>query len=459
MYLKRKIDAILDDWRASPDRLPLIIKGPRQVGKTASVLNFARRHYQSVIEINFVSDPKYKDICRNGYSAEDIVSAISFIDPSKRFIPGKTLIFFDEVQAFPAIATSLKFFSIDGRFDVICSGSLLGLSYREIESVSVGYKKDLTLRSLDFEEFLWGFGYQNAQIESLREHVRTRTPFSELEMKVMLQRFTEYCVLGGMPAVLRNFFERSTFEGSLDLQRQLLLDYEEDIQKYLEGLDRTRVLAVFRQIPSQLAKENKKFQVSKIAPGARNKDFQGCFEWLENAGLIERSFCLAFPELPLGGNVVATKFKIYFHDTGLLVASLDDEAQEDLRADRNLGVYKGALYENFVAAALVRGGHRLCYYQREDSTLEEDFFVRTRHSLVPVEVKARNGKSKSLNTLVSSDRYPDIRFGVKLCAGNIGFEGGILTLPYFCTFLLKDALNALEEDLAREGAESAPQSD
>ncbi len=437
MYLKRKIDRVLTNWKTSEKRLPLIIRGPRQVGKTAAVRHFAASHYESVIEINFVESPKYRVITEDGLSAADVIRAISLIDPGKRFIPGKTLIFFDEIQAFPSIAATLKFFAEDARFDVICSGSLLGLSYREIESISVGYKQDVTLRSLDFEEFLWSQGYSETLADELLSKLATLTPFSAAELTTFQRLFTFYSILGGMPAVLASFAEKGTFEGTLEIQRQLLADYEEDIQKYLNGLERTRVLNVFRQIPAQLARENKKFQVSKVARGARAKDYWGCVEWLENAGLILRCSALNFPELPIRGNTDPDRFKLYFHDTGLLVASLDEEAQEDLRVNRNLGVYKGALFENFVGAALAAEDYDLCYYKRDDSTLEEDFFVRTADALVPVEVKAGKNRSKSLSTLIQSDKYPDIRFGVKFTGGNVGFESQVVTLPWFCAFLLR----------------------
>ena len=240
-----------------------------------------------------------------------------------------------------------------------------------------------------------------------------------------------------MPAVVRSYIERDTFEGTLAMQRQLLLDYEEDIRKYAEGLDQGRILHVFRQIPVQLARENKKFQISKVAKGARFKDYFGCIEWLADAGIVNICHALLTPELPLRGNYDARKYKLYYADTGLLVASLDEEAQEDLRAHGNLGVYKGALYENLVGEALKKSGYDLFYYQRENSTLEEDFFVRDRTSLIPVEVKATNNKAKSLRSLVQSSRYEDIHRGIKLCSGNIGAADGIETFPYYCAFLLR----------------------
>ena len=204
---------------------------------------------------------------------------------------------------------------------------------------------------------------------------------------------------------------------------------------------------VFNSIPSQLAKENKKFQVSKVAQGANFRDYRGCVEWLMDARIVNACYCLNFPELPLSGNCDYDKYKLYFADTGLLVSLLDNESQEDLRANKNLGVYKGALYENFVGEALVKSGYQLYYYKRGDGTLEEDFFLRTMDYLVPVEVKANAGKSKSLQTLISSNKYPDIAFGIKLSANNIGYSERVYTLPYFCTFLLKRWLKDFKPNL------------
>ena len=437
VYLKRKIDAFLTEWKNNPDRKPLIVKGPRQVGKTESLQRFGSRNYQSVIYINFVEEPKYKMITTDGYKAEDIVKNISRMDPSKRFLEGNTLIFFDELQEFPDIATALKFFKIDGRFDVICSGSMLGINYRKIESNSVGYKSDYEMFSMDFEEFLWAKGYDDVFVEEMLEHMQNLTPFNEVEMAVCSELFLDYCILGGMPAVVREFIEKGNFEGSLEVQRQLIADYKEDIRKYAEGMDQTRILNVFNHIPVQLAKDNKKFQISKVASGARFRDYRGCIEWLNDAGMVNICYCMNFPELPLKGNYDETKYKLYFADSGLLVAMLDEEAQEDLRSNKNLGVYKGALYENFAAEALVKQDYGLYYFSKENSNLEEDFFIRSANELIPIEVKANTNRSKSLGQLIKSNSYPDIKHGIKFTTGNIGITEEIITFPYFCAFLLK----------------------
>lgn len=437
MYLKRKADHFLEAWKARADRLPLIVRGARQVGKTSTIRRFAQVHYASVVEINFVEEPAYRQIVEAGFSPETILRAISRVNPAHRFLPGETLLFFDELQAFPEVATALKFFKEDGRFDVICSGSLLGIQQQRIESNSVGYKEDYTMRSFDFEEFLWAVGYPETLADELLEAMLSARPFPPGELEHFFALFMDYVLLGGMPAVLQRYIRNRTFEQVPLVQNQLLLDYREDIQKYAAGLDRARIRAVFTHIPPQLAKENKKFQFSTIAKGARSREYFGCVQWLLDAGVISICHCLNFPTLPLKGNYDESKYKLYLADTGLLIAMLDDEAADDLRKNRNLGVYKGALYENFVAEALTKSGYDLYYYKRQDSTLEMDFFVRTANSLLPVEVKAGTSASRSLQTLIASPHYPDIRHGIKFSRGNIGRTETVTTFPYFCAFLLK----------------------
>ncbi len=441
MYLRRKIDDYLLAWRNREDKLPLIVKGARQIGKTESIFHFAQKNYENIVSINFVLEPKYKTILSDGYGVNEIIKNISLLDPSKKFIQGKTLIIFDELQEVPDIATSLKAFKLDGRFDVICSGSLLGINYKKIHSNSVGYKTDYEMFSMDFEEFLWAKGYTEIHIDNLLKHMQDGVPFSDTELAVYKKLFLDFCVLGGMPAVVKKYIETGTFSETLEIQRQIQLDYEEDIRKYAEGLDQTKIVSVYRNVPAQLAKENKKFQLSKIDKKARSREYMGCITWLEDAGVISICYCLNYPELPLKGNYDESKYKICYPDTGLLIASLDEEAQEDLRANKNLGVYKGALYENFVAEAFIKQGLGLYYYKKESATLEEDFFVRTKDELVPVEVKANNNRSRSLRKLISSDSYSDIHWGIKLADSNVGIEDGICTFPYFCTFLLKKYLS------------------
>lgn len=435
--LKRKIDKYLTDWKNRPDKKPLIIKGARQIGKTRSVEWFAGQNYASVIEINFIEQKKYREIFNDGFEVDAILKNISLLNPELKFIPGNTIFFFDELQACPNCATSLKFFKLDGRFDVICSGSLMGISYREIESNSVGYKEDYEMHSMDFEEFLWAMGYNDEFTADLLSHMLDVRPLSELQMDTLMSLFRDYVIIGGMPEVVSTYVRNKNFSGTLDIQRQLLKDYEEDITKYVEGLDKAKVKAVYNHISTFLAKENKRFQITKIARNARNRDYMGCVEWLADAGVVNVCYCLNQPELPLKGNYDPKMYKIYFKDTGLLIASLDEEAQEDLRANRNLGTYKGAIYENIVGDMLVKQGYRLFYYHSDRPALEMDFFIRSADSLIPVEVKANDGATASLNRLLNDDKYNDVKYGIKLGYRNIGFNGKFYTFPYFLTFLLR----------------------
>lgn len=435
--LRRKTDEFLLRWKNSGDKLPLIIKGARQIGKTEAVEHFANNNYKNIVEINFALQKQYKSIFDDGFEVDTIIRNISLKNPDFEFTAGDTLIFFDEMQDCINCATSLKSFAIDGRYDVICSGSLMGINYNQIESNSVGYKEDYEMYSLDFEEYLWAKGYKQEQIEMYYEKMLTLTPLTDNEYRAMLENFREYMVLGGMPAVVFRFIKQKNYSGTLRLQKQLLLDYEEDITKYAQGLDKGKVLDIYRKIPVFLGKDNKKFQISKVRQSARNRDYVGVVEWLDNAGIINVCYCMAVPELPLKGNYDPANYKLYFRDTGLLIGSLDDEVQEDLRNNENFNTYKGAIYENIVADMLVKQGYKLYYYRNEKGTLEMDFFVRDSDSLIPVEVKADDASTPSLNALIAKDKYPDIRYGIKLANKNIGYNGKFYTFPYFLTFMLK----------------------
>jgi len=433
-----------------PDRKPIILKGARQVGKTEAVRAFAKRHYENLVEINFSLQPQFKQIVADGYEVSKILKRISVLEPTVRFPEGKTLIFFDEIQDFPDIATSFKSFKTDGRYDVVSSGSMLGVQYKNVSSIPVGFKEDFDMDSMDFEEFLWAIGHQADFLDDIYARLCTLKPLDEDLLSLMDGLFTDYCTVGGMPEIVSGYARRGNFEGVLDAQRQLMLDYRGDVRKYAVGVDQTRILNVLEYVAPQLGKENKKFQISHVAKDARFKDYRGCVEWLRDAGIIRVCPAMAFPELPVKGNVDEKKYKIYLADTGLLIGQLDDECQYDFRANRNLHTYKGGLYENIVAEALAKSGAELVYYKREDSTLEMDFFLRTAEDLVPIEVKAGSARSKSLATMIKSDHYPDISWGVKLKKGNVGYENNILTLPQWAAIFLKRLLRNWPCDVGRE---------
>ncbi len=443
MYLRRKIDADLMDWKNRP-HLPLVVSGARQVGKTEAILHFGRLHYSSVIYLNFAIEPKWRRITAEGYSVAVIIREMTLIDGSLDFKPHETLIIFDEIQDFPDIATSLKSFREDGRFDVIASGSLLGVQYQKIASLAVGNQESYELCSLDFEEFLWANGRDGRFVDQIYTAMKDLSPFSGNQLKVFNDLFMAYCIVGGMPAIVARYVEQRNFQGIGLLQRSLIDSYCADARKYCEGLDQSRIVEIYQNVPAQLAKENKKFQYAKIHKGARARDYVGCVQWLQDAGLVLRCSCLSSLELPLRGHVLADCFKLYYPDTGLLLANLDEEAAEDFRLNRNIHTYRGGLVENIVAEALYKATRKLFYFKRENSTLELDFLLRTHDSLVPVEVKASNNKSKSLSTVIASPIHSDVKFGIKLISGNIGFENSIYTFPHFCAFLLPRFLKEKE---------------
>ena len=435
MRLRRKIDQYLVEWKNTPNHLPLIVKGARQIGKTNAIRNFGQNNYKSFIEINFVLNPEYKTIFKKSFQVDEIIKEITLRNPDVNIIPYETLIFFDEMQECVSTATSLKAFREDGRYDVICSGSLMGINYKKIESNSVGNKEDYTLYSLDFEEFLWAKGYKDDVIDDMLKHMLNLVPFSEPMYDVMVEIFREYMIIGGMPAIVSRFIETKNFSGILKMQQQILLDYEEDITKYAAGLDQSKILSVYQNIPVFLCNENKKFQISKIQAGARNREYIGVMNWLTRAGIINVCYSLNQLGLPLKGNYNPNIYRIYFGDTGLLIGSLDEESQDDLRKNQNFNAYKGAIYENVIADMLVKEGYDLYFYKNEKGTIEMDFFIRDANYLIPLEVKANDNATVSLNNLI--DNCKDINYGIKLCNKNIGFNGKFYTFPYFTTFLLK----------------------
>mgnify|MGYP004518744729 FL=1 len=438
--LKRKIDNYLIEWKNNSDRLPLIIKGARQIGKTNAIRNFGKNNYKTFIEINFALQPQFKTIFNEGFEVDNIIKNITLKMPEQELIENNTLIFFDEMQECISTATSLKAFHEDGRYDVICSGSLMGINYKEIESNSVGNKEDYIMRSLDFEEFLWAKGYKNEQINELYTKMLELKPLSNTQFNVMMSHFKDYMIVGGMPAIVSKFIQNKNFSGVLKMQKQILLDYEEDITKYAGGLEKTKILNCYKKIPVFLGNENKKFQISRVEKGARNREYVGVIEWLENAGIVNSCYAMEQASLPLKGNYNPDNYRLYFADTGLLIGSLDEEVQEDLRNNENMNTYKGALYENIIGDMLVKAGFDLYFYKNDRKNIEMDFMIRDRNSLIPIEVKANDNATISLNKLIDSEYYEDIKYGIKLCNKNIGFNGKFYTFPYFLTFLLKKYL-------------------
>lgn len=437
MY-KRKIEHFLLEWKNDPDRKPLVIKGCRQCGKTSSVLEFARKNYKNVIYMDFHEQKELCAIFEGSLQIDYLTVAISAAIPSARFEKGKTCLIFDEIQDCPQARSSLKFFKLDGRYDVICTGSLLGVNgYRTSDanySVPVGFETIIDMNPMDFEEWLWANGIQDSVIELLKTSLAEEKPVPKPIHDRMRQLMLQYIVVGGMPEAVKKFFATHDMNQVVAIQRNIVEEYKTDMVKYANHEDRNRIRECFESIPRQLSKENKKFTYSMVRKGGRSKDYVGCLQWIEDAGIIHRCYNLSITELPLSGNALQDSFKVFMADTGLFISMLDEGTQSDILQGSLFG-YKGAIYENVVADILGKMGRKLYYFHKTDG-IEIDFMMRYNGECTPLECKARTGNAKSLSTLLKHPEKYHVYHALKLGDYNVGREGALLTLPLYMGFLL-----------------------
>ncbi|RGC22341.1 DUF4143 domain-containing protein [Absiella sp. AM54-8XD] len=433
---KRKIDAVLDAWKNDKDKLPLVIKGPRQIGKTTSILAFGKRNYEHVVYINFDESHELNFIFDGNLDVDTIIINMTAAIPGVELVPNESLIILDEIQSCPNARTALKFFAIDGRFDVIASGSLLGINYKEVRSYPVGYEMVEEMHSFDFEEFLWALGYDDNIKNILKNFFDKEMKVPEAIHKKMMENFKNYIIVGGMPKVVDIFVNTKDLTKVYQMQKAIVQSYENDIAKYAEMKDKTKARACFLSIPKQLSKENKKFQYSKVAHGARAREYEGSLMWLYDSGIVNYCHNLSCLQLPLEGNAIDQVFKIYMRDTGLFMSMLEPGSQADILKG-NLGIYKGAIYENIIADILTKMGRKLYYYKKGDDTTELDFVIRYQGACVPIEVKSTNGNAKAMKHAISA-KENDVTYGIKLIDGNIGRSQNILTIPLYMAFLLTD---------------------
>lgn len=437
--LKRQIEQDLLQWKNTPGHKPLIVKGCRQCGKTYSVKKFAEENYENVVYINFFESSVYASAFADSLEPDHITMMLSALLGDKaNFVPGKTILIFDEIQECPEARTSLKFFMTDKRYDVICTGSLLGVKGygSQPRSVPVGYETVITMYPLCFEEFLWANGITEPMVGLIKKHLNEKTPVEEALHIRLKQLLLQYAVVGGMPDVVQTFIDTRQMSTVLAMQRDIVRSYEDDMVKYADGSDKALIKQCFQSIPKQLAKENKKFQYSLVKKGATAAKFAGSLQWIEDAGIITRCYNLHATELPLDGNSDENVFKVYMADTGLFVSMLEDGTQFDILNGNLLG-YKGAIFENLAADIFTKMGRKLYYFHR-DSGLEIDFFLRYKGKCTPVEVKAAQGNAKSLKTVLKNTDVYHLDSAVKLGDYNVGEENGILTLPFYTAFLLKE---------------------
>ena len=438
--LRRKIEKTLLDWKNTPNHKPLILKGCRQCGKTFSVLNFAKKNYEHVVYLNFFVNPQYASVFSGSLEVDHITMLLSaLMGKDAIFEAGKTILILDEIQDCPDARTALKFFKLDGRYDVIGTGSLLGVKgygEKEPKSIPVGYETVIDMTPLDFEEFLWANGISEQIITLLHTHLQDQTPVPDALHARMRELLLQYTVVGGMPDVVQTFVDTKRMDEVLQLQRDIVRSYEDDMVKYADKKDKAVIKECFQSIPKQLSKENKKFQYSVVKKGATASKFAGSLQWIEDAGIIARCYNLSITELPLDGNAEQDTFKVYMRDTGLFVSMLEDGTQFDILQGNLLG-YKGAIFEGLIADISSKMGRKL-YYFHKDSGLEVDFVIRYKGACALVEVKANTGNVKSTKTILRHPEKYHVTQAIKLGDYNIGMSEQILTLPLYMAFLLRE---------------------
>ena len=439
---KRKIDKILEDWLGEPHHKPIVVKGIRQCGKTSSVMDFATRHFKHVVYLDFRMHPDYKKFFVTDISVSSIIMRISAAIPTAEIEPHETCFVFDEIQDCPLARSSLKYFFLDGRFEVMCTGSLLGVhGYKTKEqkdepeaSIPVGFEHIVEMYPMDFEEWLWANGIKPMHFSYLKECLQKETPVDPALHDRFRELLHQYVVVGGMPEVLTTFVETGHVGKVLTVQKRIVEEYKADMVKYATPADKAHIRECFESIPAQLAREYKKFSYNIVRKGGRGRDYAGSLQWIEDAGIVRRCYNIEKTELPLDGNKIQSEFKVYMSDIGLLISMLEDGTQSNILSGDLLG-YKGAIFENLVADLLGKMGRKLYYYHK-DSGVELDFVMRYQGKCTPVECKAQTGNAKSLKTVLKNTEKYHVEQAIKLGDYNIGRNGAILTLPLYMGFLL-----------------------
>lgn len=444
MY-KRKIETRLQEWLDDKSHKPIVVKGVRQCGKTSSVVDFAQKHFKNIVYLDFREHPEYKKFFIPNLEVDAIIMRITAAIPSAYIEPGETCFIFDEIQDCPRARGALKYFHLDGRYEVMCTGSLLGVNgYRSKEeqaeydeaSIPVGFEEIVTMYPMDFEEWLWANGIQQMHFDYLRKCMMEIVPIED----AIHERFREllhlYVIVGGMPEAVSTFMTTMQIGKVLAVQRRIVDEYKADMVKYALTADKARIRECFESIPSQLAREYKKFSYSAVRSGGRGRDYAGSIQWIEDAGIIRRCHNIEITELPLDGNSIQSEFKIYMTDIGLLISMLEEGTQSSI-LEGDLFGYKGAIYENLVADIFGKMGRRLYYYHK-DSGIELDFVMRYRGKCIPVECKARTGNAKSMRTVLSHPEKYHVEEAIKLGDYNIGKKDNMLTLPMYMAFLLTE---------------------
>lgn len=431
--LKRKIYNDLLNWKKHKKQECLLVCGARQIGKTFIIEHFAKEQYKSYIYINFYQNPEYKGIFIGSLEADEIYKKISLFLRDINFIPGKTLIFLDEIQDCPNARTALKFLAIDDQYDIIASGSLLGLNYKEMASIPVGYERSMDMYSLDFEEFLWAMGKSFSTISVLKEFYENKEKAEESINNQFMSLLRDYLVIGGMPEVVNCFLKSSNYQTAYFTQKKIMESYREDIKRYASVPMRQKISECYLSIPRQLAKDYTKFQYKAVSREGNARRYENCLNWLVDAGMIKMCINVSTPKFPLIAYEKPEQFKVYSTDIGLLTSLYGYDTQVALVKDTLTGPAKGGIYENLIFDMLIKRGFSLNYYKNDSNSQEVEFIFAKDGKVIPIEVKSKRGATLSLNNFISEYKPP---YAYKLISGNVGVSDTKITLPLYMAIFI-----------------------
>ena len=428
--LKRKATDYIENWIKTKNKKCLLVQGPRQVGKTYLVEHFAANHHEDFIEINFKEMPSAREIFTGDLTVDKMVMAIKFRFPEKKLLPKKTLIFLDEIQECEEAITSLKFWAIDNRFDVIASGSLLGIDYKRASSYPVGYVDYLKLYGLDFEEFLWAMGISSEMVSFLKDSLSSKAIIPGAINSQMLSYYRQYIAIGGMPEVVQKYVDTKDFREVDKIQKNLLMGYQYDIAHYASAEEKVKAEKCYLSLSKQLLdKENHKFQYKEVEKGGRAQKYYSSIEWLIRADIIHLCRRVTDIKFDLDDYAKDDFFRAYTTDLSLLMAMKDFSIKQHIVENTLTGSSKGGIYECAISDDLYKKGYKLYFYKNETTKRELDFIIQNDGKVVPIEVKSSNNRANSLSLLMKGNK---ISSGYKFIDGNIGIsEEGIITLPLY----------------------------
>ena len=431
--LKRKILNDLISWKNTKDKECLFVKGARQVGKTFIIEQFGKENYKNYIYINFFENPNFKNIFEGSLQADEIYKKMSLYIPNLTLVPKDTLIFLDEIQECPNARTALKFLAIDNQYDIIASGSLLGVSYKSVSSIPVGYEKQITMYPLDFEEFLWAIGTNEDAISYIKNFFEHKEKVENGINEEMFKKLREYIAVGGMPDVVNTFIKTNNFNEVHKAQIKILEDYNDDIIKHAGTNEKTKIRKCYNSIPRQLAKENRKFQYGVVEKGSTSRKYGDSIQWLIDANLVTPVYNVSTPILPLEAYAKEEYFKMYLHDIGLLVAMYGFDVKTSVLENSLSGPAKDAIYENLISTIITARGYKAYYYKAENNSQEIEFLITQNSKIIPIEVKAGNSASISLNNFIKDYNPP---YAYKFITGNVGVNDTKITLPLYMAMFI-----------------------